>query len=102
KAATAEVAKCAAGSDQMLCGAAISALGKIGGADAAKALDQAKGSAPDNLKLAVYDALLKVAEKMAAEGNKAGAMKIYTGLNREGTPAQVRAAALKGIVGASK
>jgi len=97
KAATAEVAKCAAGSDQVLCGAAVSALGKIGGSEAAKALDKAKGSAPDALKLAVYDALLKVADKMVAEGNKAEARKIYIGLNRQGMPAHVRAAAIAGI-----
>jgi hypothetical protein len=85
----------------MLSGAAISALGKIGGADAVKALDKARDSAPDNLKLAVYDAYLKIAEKMVAEGNKAEAMKIYTGLNKEGVPQLVRTAALKGMVNAA-
>ncbi len=39
RAAVAEVAKSAAGSDQQLAGAAISALGKIGGPDAVTALD---------------------------------------------------------------
>ena len=54
-------------------GAAISALGKIGGPDAVKALDKALASAPDNQKMPVYDAYLKIAEKMVAEGNKAEA-----------------------------
>ena len=101
RAATADIAKCAESSDKVLCGAAISALGKIGGADAVKALDKARDSAPDNLKMAVYDAYLKIAEKMVAEGNKAEAMKIYTGLNKEGVPQLVRTAALKGMVNAA-
>jgi type 1 glutamine amidotransferase len=101
-AATVDIAKCAGSSDKMLCGAAISALGKIGGPDAVTALDKARDSAPDSLKPAVYDAYLKIAEKMVAGGNKAGAMKIYTGLNREGVPQLVRTAAINGIVNASK
>jgi hypothetical protein len=101
-AATADIATCAGSSDKMLCGAAISALGKIGGPDAVTALDKARDSAPDSLKPAVYDAYLKIAEKMVAGGNKAGAMKIYTGLNREGVPQLVRTAAINGIVNASK
>jgi len=101
KAATADIAKCVDSSDKVLCGAAISALGKIGGPDAIKALDKAKDSAPDNLKMAVYDAYLKIAEKLVAEGKKTDAMKIYTGLNREGVPKLVRTAAINGLVNAS-
>lgn len=98
----AEIAKLANDSDKALSGAAISALGKIGGADAVKALDKARDGAPEGLKPAVYDAYLKIAEKLAAGGNKVEAMKIYTGLNKEGVPAQVRSAALQGIVKASR
>jgi hypothetical protein len=101
KAATADVAKCAGSSDKVLCGAAISALGKIGGTEAVKALDKVRDSAPDSLKLAVYDAYLKVADKLVAEGNKAEAMKIYVSLNKGGMPAQVRSAAMRGIRDAS-
>jgi type 1 glutamine amidotransferase len=100
-AATADIAKCADGSDKALCGAAISALGKIGGSDAVKALDKARDGAPEGLKLAVYDAYLKVAEKLVAGGQKAEAMRIYTGLNKEDVPQLVRTAALKGMVGAA-
>jgi HEAT repeat protein len=102
RAAAADIAKCAESSDKVLCGAAISALGKIGGPDAVKTLDKVRESAPDSVKLAIYDAYLKIAEKMAAEGNKAGAMKIYTGLNRDGIPQLIRTAAINGIVNASK
>jgi len=100
-AATGEVAKCAEGSDKMLCGAAISALGKIGSADAVKALDKTLESAPDNQKTLVYDALLKAAEKMMSKGERPAALRIYRNLNKEGVPQLVRTAALKGMVNAA-
>ena len=101
KSAVGEIAKLVDNSDKVLAGAAISALGKIGGADAVAGLDKALASAPDNQKMAVYDAYLKVAEKMMAEGNKAEAQKIYVKLNKSGVPAMVRTAAMKGMVGAT-
>jgi type 1 glutamine amidotransferase/HEAT repeat protein len=100
-AATAEIAKCTGGSDKMLCGAAISALGKIGCADAVKALDAALESAPDNEKTLVYDALLKAAEKMVSQGERPAALRIYRNLNKQGVPQLVRTAALKGMVNAA-
>ena len=102
QAAVGEVGKLAGGSDKLLAGAAISALGKIGSADALKALDKAKGSAPEDQKMLVYDAYLKIAEKMAAGGKKVEALKIYRDLNKEGVPQLVRTAALKGMVGAAR
>jgi len=101
KSAAGEIAKLADNSDKVLAGAAISALGKIGGPDALKALDKALQSAPDNQKMVVYDAYLKIAEKMVAAGNKADAQKIYLSLNKQGVPQLVRTAALKGMVGAA-
>lgn len=100
-AATGEIAKCAEGSDKMLCGAAISALGKIGSADAVKTLDKTLESAADNHKTLVYDALLKAAEKMMSKGERPGALRIYRNLNKEGVPQLVRTAALKGMVNAA-
>ena len=100
--AAAEIAKCVEGSDKMLCGAAISALGKIGGPDALKGLDKALQSAPDNQKMPVYDAYLKIADKMVAEGNKAGAQKIYVSLNKDGVPQLIRTAAIKGMVNTTR
>jgi type 1 glutamine amidotransferase len=100
-AATGEIAKCAEGSDKVLGGAAISALGKIGSADAVTALDKALASAADNQKTLVYDALLKAAEKMMSKGDRPGALKIYRNLNKEGVPQLVRTAALKGMVNAA-
>ncbi len=101
RAAVADVAKCVGGSDKLLCGAAISALGKIGGPDALKALDKARDSVPDNQKMLVYDAYLKIADRMLAEGSKAQAQKIYVSLNKEGVPQLVRTAAMKGMVKAA-
>ncbi len=100
-AATAEIANLTGNSDRLLAGAAISALGKIGGAGAVKALDKALESAPDNQKALVYDAQLKVAEKMASKGDRPGALKIYTALNKQNVPKLVRTAAINGIANVS-
>jgi hypothetical protein len=102
KAAAGEIAKLVDNSDRLLAGAAISALGKIGGADALKGLDKALAGAPDNQKMLVYDAYLRIADKMVAAGDKAGANKIYISLNKEGVPSLVRSAAMKGIAGSAR
>ncbi len=96
-AATADIVKCVESSDKMLSGAAVSALGKIGGAEAVKALNAALKSAPDNQKTLVYDALLKSAEKMMSKGDRPGALKIYTALNKQDMPKLIRTAAINGI-----
>ena len=100
KPAAGEIGKLVDNSDRVLAGAAISALGKIGGADALKGLDKALAGAPDNQKMLVYDAYLRIADKMAAAGDKAGASKIYRDLNKPNVPQLVRTAALKGMVNA--
>jgi len=102
KAAAGEIAKLVDNSDRVLAGAAISALGKIGGADALRGLDKALAGAPDNQKMLVYDAYLRIADKMVAAGDKAGANKIYISLNKEGVPSLVRSAAMKGIAGSAR
>jgi HEAT repeat protein len=94
-----EIAKMVGSSDQQVSGAAISALGKIGGPDALAALNKALQSAPEAQKMAVYDALLKIADKMAAAGDKLGASKIYVSMNKDGVPSMVRTAAMRGIAG---
>lgn len=99
KPAAGEIAKFVGSSDKTLAGAAIGALGKIGGPEALAALDKALQSGPEAQKMLVYDAYLKIADKMAAGGDKLGANKIYISLNKEGVPSLVRTAALKGIAG---
>jgi type 1 glutamine amidotransferase len=101
KPAAAEIAKLVDNSDKLLAGAAVSALGKIGGPDALKGLDKALASAPDNQKVPVYDALLRIADKMVVDGNRAEALKIYRDLNKPTTPQLIRTAALKGMVSAA-
>ena len=102
KPAAGEIGKLVGSSDRLLAGAAISALGKIGGGpDAVRALGKALQSAPENQKMLVYDAYLKVAGKLVAAGNKVEALKIYRDLNKPGVPQLVRTAALKGMVGAA-
>ena len=101
RAAASEVGKLATASEPLLAGAAISALGKIGGADAAAVLTQVKDSAPDKLKMVAYDACLKCADQMVAEGDKAGALKMYRELNKAGVPQLVRTAALRGMLSAA-
>jgi HEAT repeat protein len=100
--AASDIAKLTSSSDQSLAGAAISALGKIGGPDAAAALGKAKGSVPDKLKMVAYDACLKCADQMVAEGKSADARKMYQSLyTTPGVPQLVRAAALRGMLNAA-
>jgi len=100
--AASDIAKLTSSSDQVLAGSAISALGKIGGPDAAAALGKAKNSAPDKLKMVAYDACLKCADQMVAEGKSADARKMYQQLyTTPGVPQLVRAAALRGMLNAA-
>ena len=86
----------------MLAGAALGALGKIGGPEAAAALGKAKDSVPDKLKMVAYDACLKCADQMVAEGKNAEAKKMYQQLyTTPGVPQLVRAAALRGMLNAT-
>ncbi len=102
RAAASAIAKLTSSSDQLLAGAAISALGKIGGAEAAAALGKAKDSAPDKLKMVAYDACLKCADQMVAEGKSGDARKMYQSLyTTPGVPQLVRAAALRGMLNAA-
>lgn len=99
--AAGEVGKLATASDPLLAGAAISALGKIAGADAAAVLDKVKDSAPDRLKMVAYDACLRCADQMVVEGDRAGALKMYRELNKAGVPQLIRTAALRGMLNAA-
>ncbi len=79
-------------SDPLVSGAAIAALGKIG---TVKALDVLR-AVPDR-SVPVYKALLRCADRLAAEGNKRDATHIYEGLAGAGRPDLVRAEALRGL-----
>jgi HEAT repeat protein len=78
--------------------AAARALGKIGNANAAKALEAALPSVPAANQLAFCEGLLRCAETLAAKGYCKQAMAIYDHLRAIQAPHQVRTAALRGAV----
>jgi len=96
--AVGDLAKLIALGDPALSGAAIAALGRIGGADAAKALTGVK--VPKSLQLAAADAYLMCADAMLAEGQTAEAAAIYRKHSAAGAPTIIRIAALGGLVAA--
>jgi len=79
--------------------AASQALGSIGTADAANALIGAlvADSFTTNA-LARYEGLLRCAERLVAEGQRDGAVRIYDYLRKLPAPHQVRAGALRGAI----
>ena len=88
--------------DAAVASAAAHALGDVRNAEAAKALSDAKPSAPA-VKQAVTDASLSCAEALLAEGKKAEAIAIYKSYVGEGQPKHVRLAATRGMLaGAGK
>ncbi|MCP4376754.1 MAG: hypothetical protein GY794_11335 [bacterium] len=80
--------------------AAISALGKIGGIEAAKALDSAKIA--EKLQGVADDAALSCAESILAGGDAATAAKIYKRLLEKDKLTVIRIAALGGVVRSDK
>ncbi|MFQ5809308.1 MAG: HEAT repeat domain-containing protein, partial [Armatimonadota bacterium] len=69
------LARVLADEDETVAAAAANALGKIGGEQAARALDTAGGPRP--LRVHVIDALLRCADKLLEEGRSDGALAIY-------------------------
>lgn len=89
-------------SDQMVAGAALSALGQIANAEATKVLAEAKGKVTGKLQLVALDAYLKCADRLVAEGKKDQALAIYKELYKEDQPKPIRTAALRGMVSITK
>jgi HEAT repeat protein len=82
-------------SDAGVMHAAARALGSIGTAAAAKALESVLADTPAPGKLAVSEGLFRCAEAMAAHGQRGEALAIYDRLNRAEVPQQVREGAAK-------
>ena len=80
--------------------AAIAALGKIGGPDAAKALSGAK--VDKQLQTIIDDSLLSCAESLLTADDKKNAAAIYTKLFADNKSTAVRIAALSGIARSDK
>ncbi len=93
------LAKLLADADAETAQAAARALGKIGTAEAAKAVEAALAGAPAANHVAFCEGLFRCAEALAAAGNKAQSQAIYDGLRAfKQAPQQVRAGALRGAV----
>ena len=80
--------------------AAARALGKIGTADAAKAITTALSGVAEANQLAFCEGLFRCAEALAAKGERMVALETYMGVMARAAkgPHQVRACALRGIV----
>ncbi|MHC4248639.1 MAG: HEAT repeat domain-containing protein, partial [Planctomycetota bacterium] len=84
--------------DALVAGAAVEALGKIGGAEALKALDAAEAKLPAGVRPAVAGALLRCAEGLLAAGATPDAARVFERLSAPGQPKHVRIAAFPGYV----
>ena len=95
------IAKLLGDSDIQVARAAAQALGLIGTPAAARELSQFAKKASANLKMPVADARLICAEQLLADGKKSEAVAVYKELNSDGQPAQVKIAAMKGMLTAT-
>ena len=84
--------------DALVSEAAIAALGRIGGADAATALEAARAGAKDKLRAVVGDSLLQCADRLLAAGDLERAAKMFQPLYGPDEARHVRIAALRGMV----
>ncbi|MCX7049029.1 MAG: HEAT repeat domain-containing protein [Candidatus Sumerlaeota bacterium] len=96
KEAVSEIAKLVGSKNPDVANAALSALGRIGGTDAAKALTAAQ--VPDAMKAQKLDNMLLVADAMLADGKAGEAAAVYREISAEGNPTQNRIAAYRGLI----
>ena len=92
-----EIAAFLGSADPVEADAAAGALGRIGGAPALKALEDARGKAADGRKPALDAALLRAAEHALAAGQATPAARVYTALYGTDRPRAIRIAALRGL-----
>ena len=95
-----EIAKFMTSSDENLARAAIGALGRIGGVQAAHALSTT--DVPESLKVVWDNAYLMCADKMLAEGQRSEASAVYRTMASPAHNTWIRIAAYKGFVQAEK
>ncbi|NQT02102.1 MAG: DUF1080 domain-containing protein [Planctomycetes bacterium] len=95
-----ELAKLITGGNPDIARAAIEALGRIGGAQAARTLADIR--VPASLKAAYDNAYLMCADKMLAEGQRGEAVAIYRRMIAPANSTWIRIAAYKGLVRAEK
>jgi HEAT repeat protein len=86
------------GSDTQIATAAAAALGRIGSAEAARALASQTNLADAAFALEVADARLACAEALSSQGKRSEALAIYKSLVGASQPAQVQLAAKRGLL----
>ena len=84
--------------DPEVASAAAVALGRIGGAEAANALDQSLASAPDAVRPAIAQGCILCAEKLLAQGKSADAVKLYDAVRAANVPRQKMLEATRGAI----
>lgn len=92
------LAKLLGNSDAVVARAAARAMGKIGTAEAATALQQALAKASAGNRLDFCEGLFRCAETLAADGQKQQALAIYDEMRKLDSPHQVRGGALRGAI----
>ncbi len=92
------LAKLARDADAAVALTAVVALGKIGTAPAHKAIASLRKEARPALAWAVTEATLRVAEQVAAAGDRQAAAAIYTDLVRPASPKNIRRGALAALM----
>ena len=92
------LAKLLTDADAMVAASAATALGKIGGDEALRALRTALPQAPTAVRPAMTDALLLCADRLLAEGDRKGASAVYAELHDSKHREHVRVAAYRGLV----
>ncbi len=99
---TGTIAKLLGDSDILVARAAAHALALIGTPAAAKQLSSFAKKAPASMKVPAADARLICAEQLLADGKKSEAVALYKELQGDDQPAQVKVAAMKGMLAATK
>jgi len=84
-------------SDATVAEAAVRGVGRLGGADAVKALQAARSKASGAIRKRMTDALMECAEQFVRGGKSDAAAKIYRGLYSSKEPVHVRLGALGGL-----
>ena len=85
--------------DEHVAAAAVTALGRIGGAEAVGALRAARSSGRKSISPVVLDAMLSCADGMLAAGFRQDATRVYREVhNAEETPEANRTAAYRGLI----
>src|ERR1035437_5374720 len=88
--------------DPEVASAAAVALGRIGGADAAKALSKSLAAAPTAVRAAVAEGCILCAERLLAQSKAADAMKLYDAVRAADVPRQKMLEATRGAILARK